>query len=109
MFKRKKQPYREEMPGSYTIAVEREYHSTGVHTITSIPENVFADIDQWCLDMGLAAPSVRIPPFAPLNLCSGDSVRFTLRINFTCGKAAMLFKLAHGGVGQMGISSEVTI
>jgi hypothetical protein len=59
--------------------------------------------------MGLAAPSLATGSFAPLHLESGDSVRFTLNIKFTCGKAAMLFKLAFGGVGQVGIALDATI
>lgn len=108
MFWKKTKKHTIEVPGDYKVRLTRRYESTHSHSIDRIPEGTFADIDQWCVDMGLDKPTVQIS-FPPLHLCSGDSVDFNLDLKFNCGKTAMLFKLAWGGIGSMGMNVQATI
>lgn len=108
-WKIKPKPFIEEVPGEYHMKIVREYRSDHTHVVDKIPEKLFSDIDTWCLEMGLVPLSPQVAKFNPINMMSGDSIQFTLDIKFSCGKAAMLFKLAHGGYGQMGMNVQACI
>jgi hypothetical protein len=97
----------DELPGAYNVRVTRRYNAIGTEAVSEIPKAVFEDIDDWCADVGLARPSQSlVTKFPPINLVSGDSIDFALDIKFTCGKMAMMFKLAWGGIGHTGIKVE---
>lgn len=107
LFRRKKKPTIE-LPGAYKVRLTRRYDAHHSQAISAIPTDLFADIDQWCADMGMDRPSKQAS-FPPIHLVSGDSIDFSLDIRFNCGKAAMMFKLAWGGVGSMGMNVQATI
>lgn len=109
MFRKKPKPLsREEQPGDFYVTLKRRVDYDHVETITHIPTEPFQDIIEWCEEMGLVKP-VMGSVFSPIHVVAGDSIEFSIRLTFTCGKAAMLYKLRFGGVGHIGVMGQATI
>jgi hypothetical protein len=66
------------------------------------------DVSEWMRDMNIAWSGFP-DEFPPIHMVSGDSIEFSFNVDFRCGKEAMLFKLAHGGMGSMGMQVTTTV
>lgn len=97
-----------ELPGLYRITLKRRYEPDVAEEVTCVPRSCYVDVSDWMRDMNI--PWGGFPnTFPPVHMVPGDSIEFSFNIDFRCGKQAMLFKLAHGGMGSMGMQVTTVV